>query len=281
MIDNQPGSIVQTINPISPTTFDNLITHLSDKDRPVRKSAVIALGNTGDARVIEPLIFALSRELTRDAGSYPVIIEILDAMAKIPDRRALDALVKVESQLVDRDSPGCPAGLPSGVITFHDMGDGHVRRAVPRELHFKVLDVMRRIGHRLDYQADEITARYLAYQDEVIQAELDRKMPELARMLQDYASSANGNNAVAASVSGTGDDLMAGAPPESEDAVADIDYDVLRQEMEIEVSRYVRDNERLQSLIRDGQRIKAHIQHANQEKAKYDAVRQPGRVSVR
>jgi hypothetical protein len=280
MIDNQPGSIVQTINPISPTTFDNLITHLSDKDRPVRKSAVIALGNTGDARVIEPLIFALSRELTRDAGSYPVIIEILDAMAKIPDRRALDALVKVESQLVDRDSPGCPTELPSGVITFHDMGDGCVRRAVPRELHFKVFDVMRRIGARLDYRIEEITTRYQAYQDEVIQAEIDRKMPELVRILQDDALFAYGKNAVTASVSEALDDLMAEAP-QSGDAVAGIDYDKLRREMEIEVSEYVRDNERLQSLIRDGQRIKAHIQHANQEKAKYDAVRQPGRVSVR
>jgi hypothetical protein len=75
--------------------------------------------------------------------------------------------------------------------------------------------------------------------------------------------------------------MSAGLQPVSDEAMAGIDYDVIRREMEIEVSEYVRDNERLQSLIREGQRIKAHIEHEKLEKMKHEAALRPGRASVR
>ena len=62
--------------------------------------------------------------------------------------------------------------------------------------------------------------------------------------------------------------------------MAGIDYNVIRREMEIEVSEYVRDNERLQSLIREGQRIKAHINHAKLEKMKYEAAAQQSKQAI-
>jgi hypothetical protein len=67
----------------------------------------------------------------------------------------------------------------------------------------------------------------------------------------------------------------------SDDAMAGIDYNVIRREMEIEVSEYLRDNEHLQSLIREGQRIKAHMQHTKLEKMKYEAaVPRPASANV-
>jgi hypothetical protein len=260
---------------------DSLVTHLSHKDRQVRQNAIVALGNTGDPRAVEPLIFALTREVSRGASSYPVIIDILDAMAKMPDHRALDTLVKLEAQLVDRASPKCPGELPAGVITYIDTSDGRLHRVVPKELHFKFFDVLRRLSAQLNYRHGEITARYQVYQDEVIQAEIDRAIPELARVLREDPSFAEGSGTGYASAPDVHDDILAGLPPVSDDAMAGIDYNVVRREMEIEVSEYVRDNERLQSLIREGQRIKAHIQHAKLEKMKYDAVLHPGRASVR
>jgi PBS lyase HEAT-like repeat len=251
---------------------DTLLMYLSHKDRKVRQQAVVALGKTGDKRAVEPLIYALSREFSRGASSYPIIIDILDAMARIPDNRALDTLVKIEAQLVDRNSSRCPAELPAGVITYIDTVDGQIHRVVPRELHFKILDVMRRTSMRLNYRSGEIDARYQTYQDEVIQTEIDRTMPELARVLRENPSLADGNGAVASSDPRGDDHFSTDVPPAPDDAMAGIDYSVIRREMEIEVSEYLRDNERLQSLIRDGQRIKAHMQHTKLEKKKYEAV---------
>jgi len=203
-------------------------------------------------------------------------------MARIPDHRALDVLVKLEAQMIDRNSPKCPAELPAGVITYIDTSDGQLHRVVPKELHFKVLDVMRRISVRLNYLHEEIAARYLVYQNEVIQSEIDRTIPELARVLREASlADAAGDSPNVDSVPAAYDDSLAGASP-TDDAMAGIDYDVIRREMEIEVSEYVRDNERLQSLINEGQRIKAHIQHAKLEKMKYDATAlRPGKASVR
>lgn len=251
---------------------DTLVMYLSHKDRQVRQQAVVALGNTGDRRAVEPLIYALSREVSRGASSFSVIIDILDAMARIPDHRALDALMKLEAQLIDRSSPRCPGELPAGVITYIDTVDGQLHRVVPRELHFKVFDVLRKTGIKLNYRNGEIDARYQTYQSEVIQAEIDRKIPELARVLRENPSLADGNGAGTVSDHRDNDHFSAEVPPASDDAMAGIDYNVIRREMEIEVSEYVRDNDRLQALIRDGQRIKAHIQHSKLEKMKYEAA---------
>jgi hypothetical protein len=251
---------------------DTLVMYLSHKDRKVRQQAVVALGKTGDQRAVEPLIYVLSREFSRGASSFAVIIDILDAMARIPDSRALDALMTLEAQLIDRSSPRCPGELPAGVITYIDTVDGQLHRVVPRELHFKVFDVLRKTGVRLNYRSGEIDARYQTYQNEVIQAEIDRTIPELARVLRENPMLADGNGAVASSDPRDNDHFPADMPPASDDAMADIDYDVIRREMEIEVSEYLRDNEHLQSLIREGQRIKAHMQHTKLEKKKYEDV---------
>jgi hypothetical protein len=268
---------------ISPgtVTVDSLATQLSHKDRQVRQQAVVALGKSGDSRAVEPLIFALAREFSRGASSYSVIVDILDAMAGIPDRRALDALVKIEAQLIDHNSPRCPDELPAGVITYIDTHDGQLHRVVPRELHFKVLDVLRRLSVRLNYRDEETAARYQTYQDEVIQAEIDRMIPEMSRVLLENPSFAEGNGADTARAPEVDDDISADTALTG-DALAGIDYNVIRREMEIEVTEYVRDNERLQSLILEGRRIRAHIEHAKLEKTKYEAtVLRPERSSVR
>lgn len=263
-------------------TVDTLAMYLSHKDRKVRQQAVAALGKTGDRRAVEPLIYALSREASRGASSYAVIIDILDAMARIPDGRALDALMKLEAQLVDRSSPRCPGELPAGVITYIDTVDGQIHRVVPRELHFKVFDVLRKTGRRLNYRSGEIDARYQTYQSEVIQAEIDRTIPELARVLRENPSLADDYGVEDISDHRGNDHFPTEAPSASDDAMAGIDYNVVRREMEIEVSEYLRDNEHLQSLIREGQRIKAHMQHSKLEKIKYDAaVPRPAPAGVR
>lgn len=251
---------------------DTLVMYLSHKDRQVRQQAVVALGKTGDRRAIEPLIYALSREVSRGASSYSVTIDILDAMAMTPDHRALDALMKLEAQLIDRSSPRCPGDLPAGVITYIDTVDGQLHRVVPREFHFKVFDVLRKTGIRLNYRNEEIDARYQTYQSEVIQAEIDRTIPELARVLQENPSLADGNSMGAISDPRNNGHFSHDVPPASDDVMAGIDYNVIRREMEIEVSEYLRDNEHLQSLIREGQRIKAHMQHTKLEKMKYEAA---------
>jgi hypothetical protein len=262
-------------------TVDTLVMYLSHKDRQVRQQAVVALGKTGDRRAVEPLIYALSREVSRGASSFSVIIDILDAMARIPDHRTLDALVKLEAQLIDRSSPRCPGELPAGVITYIDTVDGQLHRVAPRELHFKVFDVLRKTGVRLNYRNEEINSRYQTYQNEVIQAEIDRTIPELARLLRENPSLADGNSAEAPGDLRGNDDFSAVPTPESDDTMAGIDYNVIRREMEIEVSEYLRDNEHLQSLIREGQRIKAHMQHTKLEKMKYESgVPRPASANV-
>jgi hypothetical protein len=260
-----------------PTTLDYLIAQLSDKDRQVRKSAVIALGGMGDTKAVGPLILALTRELNRDAGSYPLIIDILEAMSKIPDSSALKAFVKIESQMIDRDSPRCPAGLPVGVITYTDTIDGLIRRAVPRELHFKVLDVMMRMSYKLNDRTEQIMTRYNEYQQEVIQAEIDRIMPDIADLLQRndmmIAEPSSGGN-----MSDNGNGSPALEEPLDGDTLPEVDFEAIRCEVETEIADYLRDNEKMLALIRQGQHIKAHIQHKKSEKAgtaNIDKVRAP------
>ncbi len=65
---------------------------------------------------------------------------------------------------------------------------------MPRELHFKVFDVLRKTGMRLNYRNGEIDDRYQTYQSEVIQAEIDRTIPELARVLRENPSLADGDS---------------------------------------------------------------------------------------
>jgi hypothetical protein len=255
-----------TINASNPAAFDFLADRLSDTDPQARKGAAIALGKMGDARAIEPLVLALSQELARDTGSCPVIVEILEALSKIPDRRALDALVKIEARMIDRDSPGCPASLPASIITYNDTIDGLVHHAVPRELHFKVLDVMKRASNELNERTEQVTARYNEYQQDVIQSEIDRIMPEMADLLQGNESSI----AQQASVGTRPDDEdRSSAMREPLPAVvpADIDFDEIRRAVEMQIADCFGDDEQMWGLIRQGQYIKAYIRHMKDEKA--------------
>jgi len=270
-MDNKAQDFNQTNYARNPATFDYLIARLSDKDLQVRKSTVIALGKTGDTKAIEPLIFSLSRELARDAESYPVITEIVEAMSKIPDTRALNAFMKIESQMIDRDSPRCPVGLPAGVITYTDTVDGLIHRAVPRELHVKVLDVMRRMSNKLNDRAEQITTRYYEYQQEVIQAEIDRIMPVMADLLQHNDKSID-HSASRGISPDKGNGGTAGEETLAADTPADIDFDVIRRDVEREISDYIRDNEKMLTLIRQGQYIKSHISHKKDVKTESKAL---------
>ncbi len=64
-----------------------LISALSDEDTDVRQNAIIALGNLGDPRAVEPLISALSDEDT-DVRQNAII-----ALGKLGDSRAVEPLI--------------------------------------------------------------------------------------------------------------------------------------------------------------------------------------------
>jgi hypothetical protein len=251
--------------------FDHLADRLSDTDPQARKGAAIALGKMGDVRAIEPLVLAFSQELARDTGSCPVIVEILEALSKIPDRRTLDVLVKIEARMMDRDSPRCPAGLPASVITYNDTTDGLVHHAVPRELHFKVLEAMKSISIETNERTEQVTARYDEYQQEVIQAEIDRIMPEMAELLQGNESSI----AQQASDCTRPDNENSGTAEEAPLPLVEpaaIDFDEIRRVMEMQIADYFGDDEQLWDLIRQGQYIKAFIRHTKEEKAEPGAI---------
>jgi hypothetical protein len=237
--------------------IDAIVKQLSHKDRQIRKNAVIALGETGDVQAIRPLISALSRELSYGARSYGTIAEIIIAMSKIPNRQFLDALIKLESQLVDRGSQQCPHELPPGVITYIDVADCRMHRIVPRELHFKVLDVMRRMSVQLNDRSDFIADRYNEYQQAVTEAEVSRMMPAMSRLLRESGEYEASQYEDAVPVNGNGSE----SPPVQEslpaDAMAGVDYDIIRREIELEVAGYVRDNDKVQSLVQDARRIKS------------------------
>lgn len=241
-------------------TDESLIQGLSHQDREVRRNAVIALMRAGDARAARPLARLLYREIARSASSYPLIVDILDALAVLPDRYGLDALIKIERQMVDRASPRCPKQLRAGVITYADPVDGSICRAVPRELHIKTLDVMRQLSVRLGYRVEEIDERYRDYQREVISEEIDRVMPGIVDIFKESDS----YEAKSVSENDEADFL-------SQVADAGIDYDALRQELEQEVAGYFKDNDKLMVLIRNGQRIKAHIRVAKEKKTDLQA----------
>ena len=108
-----------------------LIDVLKDVDAGVRKSAVIALGNIGDASILEPLIKALK---DGDAG---VRMNAVIALGKLGNTKALEALVDA---LKDED-----AGVrKSAVIALGNIGDA---RAIAPLLEYMFANPDPTTGH--------------------------------------------------------------------------------------------------------------------------------------
>lgn len=139
---------------------------------------------------VEQLLLALYDGFTHDTGSCAVISEILEALVKTPDGRALDALVMIEAQVIDRDSPLCPPRLPRDVITYYDPDDDSLHRAVPRDIHLNLFAALERISVRLHDREELVTARLEQYRRLIIEAEIDRIMPALVNLLQEYEENA-------------------------------------------------------------------------------------------
>ncbi len=174
MIREGPVRIESASSIDCPATVDFYIALLSDKDMEVRRRSVAALGKSGDRRVVEPLMFALSRELSLGAESLAIVPDVVEALERLPDGRALDLLFKIESQLIDYNSPGCRAGLPVGAVIYHSKGERHIDRIVPREIHYKVFEGMRRISNSLGDRTGLVSDRFHAYQLKVMEEEVNQ-----------------------------------------------------------------------------------------------------------
>ncbi|MFX1520715.1 MAG: HEAT repeat domain-containing protein [Promethearchaeota archaeon] len=86
---------LNTIIQQDPDKIQEIIVHLSDKNRKVRMNAALALGTIGDLRAVEPLIVALSdkRRIVRR--------EAANSLGELRDERSAEPLIKA---LKDKDS---------------------------------------------------------------------------------------------------------------------------------------------------------------------------------
>lgn len=243
----------------SRTTVDFFVALLSDKDLDIRRRSVVALGASGDRKAVEPLMFALSRELSLGAESFAIVMDIVEALERLPDSRAIDLLLKVESLLIDYGSTMCRADMPVGSVVYHSKGDRHIDRVVPRELHYKVFEGLRRISTALGDRTELVADRFHAYQLEAMEEEVNRLMPMISDALADSAPD----------ILPAGDVVPVSAT-DDEEAVSGnyFDHELVKQEMEAQVLDYISRNEDMLTIIQNGQRIKAHIRQARETKVK-------------
>jgi len=243
----------------SSAKVDFYIAMLSDKDMKMRRRAVAALGASRDSRAVEPLMFALSREISLGAESFVVVMDVVEALACMPDSHALDQMLKIESQLIDYGSPGCRADLPVGAVVYHSKGDRHVDRIVPREVHYKVFEGLRRISNALGDRTELVAGRFHDYQLKVMEEEIDRLLPRMSDVLTESQSE-----------SLPADVVMQDTMPEDEEAVSGncFDHELIKQQMEAQILDYISKNEDILTIIQNGQRLKAGIQQARESKGK-------------
>lgn len=260
--------------PKGPAKVDFLIGQLSDKDPATVRGAVKALGESGDRMAVEHLIFVFSREISRKTNSYALVYPLVDALACIPDVRSLDALARAESRMIDDGSPGCPLHMPVGTTAFIDTKDRQLRRIVPRKLHYKIFEGMQIISKKIGYRRKYVEDRLHAYQLEVLQDELDRTLPKMNLLLEEYSlletridpGLINREPGEKAPCPGTPE------LPHGDIFIHDsMDHDRLKLEMEANILEYIQHNEKMSSLIRDGRKIKVHMRQVREQKRKSES----------
>jgi hypothetical protein len=248
----------------SRATVDFLIALLSDKDLDARRRSVVALGASGDRRAVEPLMFALSRELSLGAESFIVVMDMIEALERLPESRVLDLLLKIESQLIDYGSPSCRGDMPVGTVIYHSKGEKRIDRVVPRELHYKVFEGLRQISNTLGDRTELVADRFHAYQLKVMEEEASRLMPMMSEALAD--STPNTLPTDEGMANGQTDSGFATHTQEPDDEGAVVgnyfDHELIKREMEAQILDYINKNEDMLTIIQKGQRIKAHIRQA-------------------
>lgn len=262
----------------SRATVDFYIALLSDKDVNVRRRSVAALGAQGDLRAVEPLMFALSRELSLGAESFTVVVDVVEALERLPDRRVLDLLLKIELQLIDYGSPGCRTDLPLGAVVYHSKGDRRIDRIVPREVHYKVFEGLRMISNALGDRTGLVADRFHAYQLKVMEEEVDRLMPRISEALAESMQESMAADEKPAAGQADADIAVPEQAPDGEEAVAGdyFDRELIKREMEAQIIDYINKNEDMLTIIQNGQRLKASIQQAREVKRKM-----PSEIPVR
>jgi HEAT repeat protein len=80
-----------------PGTVNQLIDNLDSDDYFSRCEIIRALGKIGDSRAVDPLIAAYKK-----AASYDISAEIIEALGKIGDERAMELLLRVSSEFRDQ-----------------------------------------------------------------------------------------------------------------------------------------------------------------------------------
>jgi len=270
MIREQSVGIGQADGVDSRATVDFYIALLSDKDVNVRRRSVAALGAKGDLRAVEPLMFALSRELSLGAESFTVLMDVVEALERLPDSRVLDLLLKIEKQMIDYGSPGCRTDLPLGAVVYHSKGDRRIDRIVPREAHYKVFEGLRMISNALSDRTELVAERFHAYQLKVMEEEVNRLMPRMSEALAESLpeSMTADQNFV---VGQTAADIPAQEQaPDDQEAVASdyFDHELIKRQMEAQIIDYINKNEEMLTIIQNGQRLKASIRQAREVKSK-------------
>jgi hypothetical protein len=254
----------------SRATVDFFIAVLSDKDIEVRRRSVRALGAKGDPRAVEPLMFALTRELSLGAESYTVFMDVVEALERLPDRRALDLLLKIEAQLIDYGSPGCRIDLPLGAVVYHSKGARRIDRIVPREVHYKVFEGLRMISNALSDRTEIVAERFHAYQLKVMEEEVNRLMPLMSEVLAESPGEPAPADERPATGQADADIVMPEPAQDIEEAVAGdfFDRELIKRQMEAQIIDYINKNEDMLMIIQNGQRLKAGMRQARDVKGK-------------
>jgi hypothetical protein len=270
MIREQTVETVSAGGIDSRATVDFYIAVLSDKDINVRQRSVVALGVSRDSRAVEPLMFALSREISLGAESFVIVMDIVEALACMPDSRVLSQMLKIESQLIDYGSPDCRADLPVGAVVYHSKSDRHIDRIVPREVHYKIFEGLRRISNALGDRTELVAGRFHAYQLKVMDEEVNRLLPRMSEVLAESQSESLPADDDQVTGQADADVLAPETMPEDEEAVSGdyFDHELIKREMEAQILDYISKNEDMLTIIQNGQRLKAGIRQARESKGK-------------
>lgn len=157
---------------------DFLIQLLSHGNTRVRRGAVAALGEIGNRRAVEPLIFCLTKEFSESALFSPLIIDTVAALAQIPDNRALLALKKIASQMISADEHmSGKVSQPSSDGTRASQG-GRMPRVVARDVHSAVLTGIQQISDQLGSRQEKANFRAETLEEKL------RKLDELQKVLE-------------------------------------------------------------------------------------------------
>ncbi len=166
--------------------------------------------------------------------------------------------------------PDCRADLPVGAVVYHSKSDRHIDRIVPREVHYKVFEGLRRISNALGDRTELVAGRFHAYQLKVMDEEVNRLLPRMSEVLAESQPESLPADDDQATGQADADVLAPETMPEDEEAVSGdyFDHELIKREMEAQIIDYISKNEDMLTIIQNGQRLKAGIRQARESKGK-------------